>query len=202
MYKHVYRYFYYPEDDSDILVTGHNGIRDFRMLGDTSVTDRVDVLIASTTDVTLEQIQVEYVRLFDYRPKCPPYEAIYLKDLGRNSVINDLLSLYRGAGLKYSTTIVPDHISVELEFMHYLTYVEAENLKGNSKELKTFLEYEKNFLNNHLKNWLPGFCDKLTETTRLPFFQSLAQLAKDFVLHDTDYVSSLLSRPFEFTFSL
>ena len=84
------------------------------------------------TDADLEAFKVEFSRLFvgPYEMPAAPYGSVYLEE-GRKMMGDSTLDVrnrYREAGLDTAQTFkdAPDHISAELEFMHYLIFKEIE----------------------------------------------------------------------------
>ncbi len=126
----------------------------------------------------LEALQVEYVRLFDYRPVCPPYESDYLAGKQKNQIIKKLKTLYGQAGLQCREDGGHDHVIVELEFMHYLYAQESKN-----EEKLIWRNYQAAFLEDHLLKWLPLFCKRLQENAAEPY-QQLGQIANVVCLSD------------------
>jgi TorA maturation chaperone TorD len=88
------------------------------------------------------------------------------------------------AGLDYEPefTGIPDHISVELEFMQKLTAWEAEKwTQLDQKSAEYCSTVQAMFLDRHLLCWLPQFCDVVMEQAELPFYRSMAELTRNFM---------------------
>lgn len=87
-------------------------------------------------------------------------------------------------GLDYEEgfTGIPDHISVELEFMQKLTEWEADKW---THEDRTNAEYcqtvQRMFLEQHLLCWLPQFCDAVMAQAEIPFYRAMAELTKNYL---------------------
>ncbi len=76
----------------------------------------------------------------------------------------------------------PDHISIELEFLHFLTYKEAHAVGTDDEEmLRGYLLAQKDFLERHLMQWVPEFCLKLQNSASMPFYAQLAQIMSRFI---------------------
>lgn len=135
-----------------------------------------------------EDLAVEYARLFvgPYELKAPPYGSIYLDGERRvmgNSTM-EVIRLYEEAGLVMDKDFkeLPDHIAVELEFMYYLIYKEAEALEKLEKEKALALRETRNrFFNRFLSPWVPSFCQKIKESTNNPFYINLADCLLTFI---------------------
>ncbi|MBI5253700.1 MAG: molecular chaperone TorD family protein [Euryarchaeota archaeon] len=167
----------------------------------------------------LEEFEVEYTRLFAASGEhyIPPYESVYkdkwtidyvgMPHLGlppRREVVEGLLwgdstvavqKKYRKAGLEVSENDreIPDHISVELEFMHYLCGKEAEAWKsGNKSEAVKYLEMQKEFLNEHLAAWVEKFCTKVEERAQYDFYRIMARLTREYVRLEQAEIESFI----------
>ena len=69
---------------------------------------------------------------------CPPYETLFGNDhvFGQSYTMGDIAGFYNAFGLQLSQDIHErlDHLSVELEFIHYLAYKESYALLHDGKE--------------------------------------------------------------------
>lgn len=104
----------------------------------------------------------EYNRLFFVKPKAPPYESYHLDREGqlRGLITSELEGEYRQAGLKISPELneLPDHLSVELEFMAFLCEKECQASRANDKpNTAKFHLQKREFLIRHLAQWFPKF---------------------------------------------
>ena len=144
----------------------------------------------------LEDTQVEYVRLFDYRPPCKIYESAHVKLKGDNPAQLYLLieGCYEQFGLVMSETFKdpPDHLSIELEFMHFLAHKEARALQaGSENEVEKYLQAQRDFSANHITQWVPEFCDCLTKKARHDFYRHLGEVTGRFVDRDSAYLKGI-----------
>lgn len=142
----------------------------------------------SFLDTTEEELKIEYARLFvgPYELKAPPYGSVYLDGerrlMGESTL--EVIRFYEKAGLAMDqdSKEPPDHISLELEFMYYLTYKEVEALKKfDEKRALDIREVRKDFLNRFLKPWIPSFCDKMKESTDNLYYRALADCLFTFI---------------------
>lgn len=135
-----------------------------------------------------EDLLVEYSRLFvgPFGLKAPPYGSVYLD--GERRVMGDstmaVIRMYEEEGLSGHVEFadLPDHVSVELEFMSYLLFKEIEALRksdiGSAFEAK---RKQEKFLTEHLGRWIAPFCEKIKEETQNGFYSALADCASVFV---------------------
>ena len=138
----------------------------------------------------------EYIRLFDVGaagPPCPLYGGVYAGD--RMKTMEDATRFYNFFHLRVSpeTRELPDHVTTELEFMHYLTFREAE-VHGRGADPGSLLRAQRDFLQRHLRRWLPRMEQKLGKQSPLPFFGAIVQFAVRFVEADHAYVDAGAAR--------
>ena len=134
----------------------------------------------------------EYIRLFDVGaagPPCPLYDGVYVGD--RMKVMEDATRFYNFFGLRVSPQMreLPDHITTELEFLHYLTFREAEARQGGL-DPSSLLRAERDFLARHLCKWVPRLQAKLAKQTTAPFFPALVRFAAAFFERDRAYAAA------------
>ena len=151
-----------------------------------------DTLVASNGYVDL---QAEYIRLFDVgpkgRPPCTLYEGEY-RSGARMQVMEELVRFYDHFGLSLSTEDreLPDHLSVELEFLHYLTFKEVAAL-GRGLDPGAYRRAEIDFLARHPTRWIPSLRAKVAEQQGEPPFAALIGATDDFVRADLAYLRGL-----------
>jgi len=139
----------------------------------------------------------EYHRLFvgpGHLP-VPPYESVYRENwqvMGETTV--DVKRQYAEAGyaLAPSFTELPDHVTAELAFMALLAEEEAKAWETEDiSAALAWLERERAFLQDHLTQWLPAFCDRLPASTEAPFYRRLAVALREFIALDAERVKAL-----------
>jgi len=177
----------------------------FEKLGDlesnmTNVCDTAVPLIQNMrkefkTGDGLEPLKVDFAKLFvgPYQIAAAPYGSVYLegerKMMGNSTL--DVRERYREAGLDTAKTFkeAPDHISAELEFMHYLIYKEIEAFANSDIESAiAFIQRQKYFLENHLMAWVPEFAKSIIEHARNPFYLNLARATEMFLKENYEIV--------------
>ncbi len=126
-----------------------------------------------------EELQQEYIRLFEVgpgRPPCPLYEGIHRS--GRMKIMEELVRFYEHFGLRAEAGDLPDHLCAELEFMHYLAFKEAAALHAGADSLPYRLA-QRDFLRRHLNRWLPRLRQRLEQLDPPRLYLSLARLAEE-----------------------
>jgi TorA maturation chaperone TorD len=77
---------------------------------------------------------------------------------------------------------MPDHISIELEFMAALAGQEARAFGDEDfAEASRRIGLQKKFLTKHLGKWAPAFCREVAERSQLPFYREIARLSTAFL---------------------
>jgi TorA maturation chaperone TorD len=154
-------------------------------------------------DKLVEDMAVEYTRLFLGPGKhISPHESVHHErddgDWGRlwgKSTV-EVKKFIKTAGLEYKSEYhgLPDHISVELEFMQELTKRETQAWKEKDREGAIYcLKIEKKFIEEHLAPWIPVFCEKVIALAELSFYREMAKLTKWFIELETKEIESYIS---------
>jgi len=135
-----------------------------------------------------EDLLVAYAKLFvgPNELLAPPYGSVYLD--GEKTVMGDstmeVIKMYEEQGLSMDGEFgnLPDHITVELEFMYYLIFKEVEALEKSQWDAALdFIKKQELFLENFLQRWVNPFCDKIKQGTDNEFYTSLADCVSVFI---------------------
>ena len=149
----------------------------------------LDLVVGGTSYAEFES---EYIRLFDVGPAgppCPLYGGMYIGD--RMKVMEDATRFYNFFHLRLSPQMreLPDHVTTELEFLHYLTFREAEACQ-HGLDVPSLLRAERDFLARHLCRWMPLLQARLAKQSTLPFFPALIRFAATFLAADHAYAAA------------
>jgi TorA maturation chaperone TorD len=179
---------YGQEITSDLL----GQIKTPRFLGALSVleVEGMDSLMQKPEAELLEDLAVEYTHLFLGPGKhISPNESVHHqredgqwgKLWGASTV--EVKRFIEATGLSYNEEFkgLPDHISVEFEFMQQLTLREEKAWKEDPGQAQACRQVEKRFIEEHLICWVPSFCKKVIEETESPFYHSVAALTRSFI---------------------
>ena len=147
--------------------------------------------------ITFADFEIKFVQTFDVGaplPPCPLYEGMYRSE-PRTAIMLEVSEFYRHFGLlmsqKEGKREMPDHLSAELEFLHFLTFKEAHAIRDNDMEvLQVCLLAQKDFLERHLMQWVPKFSGKLQSLASVPFYLQLAQITSIFLTCELELVNS------------
>jgi TorA maturation chaperone TorD len=135
---------------------------------------------------TEEALRVEHARLFvgPHELPAPPYGSVYLEKgrmvMGRSTV--DVVAFYRTEGIHVDEEAaeLPDHIAVELEFVHHLIARELAEVEAGNGEAATGLRQKQEaFLRQYVLPWAPRWCADVLSHTESGYYASLARLLQD-----------------------
>jgi len=123
--------------------------------------------------------QAEYIRIFDVggvRPPCPLYGGEW--GGARKHSMEEVMRFFRFFGLKVDggTHELPDHITVELEFMKVLAHM-GGLASARGMDPLPFLRAQRDFLARQPARWWPMLQRKLATQEPPPFYAGLASLA-------------------------
>lgn len=149
----------------------------------------LDALEESLKGLTLTDLQSEHRRVFGHTisKDCPPYETQYgaTHIFQQVQEMGDIGGFYRAFGLEVSEGAKErlDHISVELEFMHFLCFKEAHALKNHGEDkAEVCREAQRKFVKDHLGRWVPTFTRQLIKKAERGFYKELAVLTGKFLV--------------------
>ena len=183
---------YRQEMTSDLL----KHVKDPRFLGvlndlETEETEGIDAFFQKPESELLEDLAVEYTRLFLGPGKhVSPHESVHhQRDDGQwgklwGASTAKVKKLVESTGLTYSEDFkgLPDHIAVELEFMQQLTLREEQAwMDADVDATVSCRQAEKKFIDEHLVRWIPDFCKNVIQQAELPFYRALAALTRSFI---------------------
>jgi TorA maturation chaperone TorD len=179
---------YGQEITSDLL----GQIKTPQFLGALSVleVEGIDDLMQKPEAELLEDLAVEYTHLFLGPGKhISPHESVHHqredgqwgKLWGASTV--EVKRFIEATGLTYNEEFkgLPDHISVEFEFMQQLTLREEKAWKEDPGQAQACRQVEKKFIEEHLIRWVPAFCEMVIQEAESPFYHAMAALTRSFI---------------------
>ena len=154
----------------------------------TGQNNEVPQLKAQLNTFSDNSLLVEYTRLFigPFKTLASPYSSVYLDSNGAifGQETQWVIEFYKNSGLEVTQSLndLPDHIAIELEFLHYLSSHEINEIEsGNIEKAEVLFNLHEIFLNKHLKRWTPMFCDRIISETNNEYYRTLAICFKSFV---------------------
>lgn len=141
------------------------------------------------------ELRLEYNRLFvgPNSLPCPPYESVYRKDrresergLLMGPSVLDVKKRYKEAGLDISKGFsdLPDHVSVELEFMCYLCDKEEKAVTEEDADL--WRKREAEFWKIHLDPWIAEFSDRILRSSISSYYKALALFLREWIEEEAE----------------
>jgi len=163
-------------------------------------TDHKDKIQHGLEKVKIEDFQANFTGTFDVgapEPPCPPYEGVYLKGIERSGHMIRLSEFYKHFGLRLNPEEgkreLPDHLCVELQFLHFLAFKEAQARDEQEAELlQGYLLAQRDFLERHLIGWLPAFQTRLEASCQIPLYVWLSRLLTQITPLERDYLNTSL----------
>lgn len=142
----------------------------------------------------IEALKGEYSGLFEVGSQGPP--AAIREDLlagGRAGTREDLVRFYDFFGYRLDERFAwaPDHLSVELEFMHFLCYHEAADAAGRL----SWQFGQADFAARHLANWVPQLAAAVAGLASGSYYGRVLDMLRDFVTADLAWQDSTISEP-------
>jgi DMSO reductase family type II enzyme chaperone len=157
-----------------------------------------DVLPKLATDVPYEEFEAAYLGAFEIdmpRPSVSLYEGSYRQAGNKPDLLIELKGFYDNFGLLVAPELheLEDHITAELEFMHFLAGKEAQAFE-QGVPVDGYLRAQSDFLRRHLADWLPKLAAEVERRTLPPFFVALATLAARFAVADAEAMAARVER--------
>jgi TorA maturation chaperone TorD len=144
-----------------------------RMGAEPDLVERVERLAARLDGAELEKLDRTYQEIFDPSGglRCPPNETAYTAvtpqhGMTKSFELADIAGFYRAFGVEVTPgTERPDHIAVELEFMHLLAVKEmvAAAREDGEEHARICRDARATFFRDHLGRWFTPFCERLRE---------------------------------------
>ena len=116
------------------------------------------------------------------------------EDLHRNQpagLREDIVRFYDffGYGLSEKFAWAPDHLSVELEFMHFLTYRESQESVADAL---SFQLAQHDFSERHLRSWVSDLAQRVTDERPDALYGRLLAAMADFFEQDFAWQQSTI----------
>ncbi len=164
-------------------------------IGNDKLSESFDQVRKGLQNTTLDTLLEEYRYTFGsttVATDCPPYEMYFTGShiFQQTHELADISGFYRAFGLEVSkddTANRWDHVAVELEFLHFLTYKQAYAIENHGdNEQESCLTAKKKFLNAHIGRWIQAFSRAVERKSPSGFYRKAAKLTSDFVHFDME----------------
>lgn len=155
----------------------------------------LDALLREWRQTDREALKRQYSGLFEVGSDGPPVPI--REDLHRNQpagVREDIVRFYEYFGYRLNEKFAwaPDHLSVELEFMHFLCFQEADAAAGDADAL-SFQLAQSDFAERHLCNWVSELATKIVEQQPEALYGKLIAALSEFLVKDFEWQQSTIS---------
>lgn len=89
-----------------------------------------------------------------------------------------------------------DSVAIELEFMAHLIEEGYAALKdGNAETLCASVAEQRAFLNEHMLNWMPEFCEDVQKRAKTGFYRGCALMLASYLAIDDELLGELQAQP-------
>lgn len=154
----------------------------------------LEPLLAEVAGAELARLRAEYSGLFEVGSQGPP--APIREDLQtgqRAGTREEVVRFYDYFGYVLDEKFAwqPDHLSVELEFMHYLCFREAE--AATAADALSFQLAQVDFAERHLARWIPQLVDNVDKLAAGSLYARVVTAVRDFVSADHDWQSATIT---------
>ncbi len=143
----------------------------------------------------LSDLQAEHRRVFSnvITLDCPPYETLFGNDhvFAQAHVMGDIAGFYKAFGVELSRDIHErmDHLSVELEFMHFIAYKESyARCHDGAEKTQVVVDAQKKFVKDHIGRWVPLFARMLARKADYGFYRYLADITAEWMDLDAAFL--------------
>lgn len=155
--------------------------------------------------VDYDSLNAGYISLFEYSADgrvVRLFEGEIVEN--RTHTMKELARFYEFFGLQFENNDMaeaPDHLPVELSFMHYLSFREVE-FSITPEHQRSFILGQRDFLYRHLSKWVPiiykGICEYFNnpeerDISVIKFYRDAFALVDGFVSHDLNYLEERLT---------
>jgi DMSO reductase family type II enzyme chaperone len=148
----------------------------------------LDSLMGEVAGAELVRLRSEYSGLFEVGSQGPP--APIREDLQtgqRAGTREEVVRFYDYFGYVLDEKFAwqPDHLSVQLEFMHYLCFREAE--AAGQPEAASFQLAQADFSGRHLAAWVPRLAANVDELAAGSLYARVIAAVRDFIVADLEW---------------
>lgn len=154
------------------------------------------MLAARNGKAGLQSLIVDFSKLFvgPFSLLAPPYGSVYLDSekrvMGESTAAASEYYAQEGLGLVEHFQEAPDHIAVELEFLHFLYIKELQAVaQGDPEASRHYSAQRQAFLLEHLGRWVCSFTSAVRQEARTSFYRHLASLTEMFLTEDMRILS-------------
>jgi DMSO reductase family type II enzyme chaperone len=168
---------------SELLASPHEVDARAGLLARVGLTDALDALLSEVGAAELQQLRSEYSGLFEVGSEGPPVPIREDLQTGqRSGTREDVVRFYDYFGYVLDEKFAwqPDHLSLQLEFMHYLCFRESEQ----AEEVLSYQLAQLDFAERHLLSWVPRFAAQVETHAPGSLYARVVGALRDFLAED------------------
>jgi DMSO reductase family type II enzyme chaperone len=154
----------------------------------------LEPLLTEVSNAELARLRSEYSGMFEVGSQGPPVPIREDLQTGqRAGTREEVVRFYEYFAYVLDETFAwqPDHLSVELEFMHYLCFREAE--AGSEADALSFQLAQADFAERHLTAWVPQLADDVDSLATGSLYARVVGAVRDFVVADYEWQMATIS---------
>lgn len=138
--------------------------------------------------VVVQELSVAFARLFlGPGHHVSPHESVQLAGKngalwGKETVAVQCFIEQAGFELSARSTHLPDHISVELDFLSHLTRLESEAWReADFSAVGNTLDWQASFFSRHIGRWVAPFCNAILASHPPAFYGICSDMLSQFI---------------------
>lgn len=122
-----------------------------------------------------------------------PHESVYTsaEKLVCQDAFENMVKTLKGAGLKKDDNgIFEDHIGLEFAYMQHMCARTLDAARKNDeKRVDTLLGMQSDFIDEHLLNWVPRFCEDIRKIPCTDFYPAVSLITEGFISQEKSMFS-------------
>lgn len=177
---------------SELLASPHEVDARAGLLARVGLNEALDALLTEAGCADLQQLRAEYSGLFEVGSQGPPVPIREDLQTGQRSGTREEVVRfydYFGYVLDEKFSWQPDHLSLQLEFMHYLCFRESEQ----TDEVLSYQLAQADFAGRHLLSWVPRFAAQVADHSPDSLYARVVAALHDFIAEDFAWQTSTIS---------
>lgn len=161
----------------------------------------MDVYLKNHGEDPVLDLAVDYARTFlGFGPTAGhgafPYESVYTshKALIMQEARDEVVALYKSENIVRDESFIEpeDHIAFELVYLEHLCYKIEEAFKNDDDTMVSYyLGKKMEFMQEHLMNWVPGFCNDVEKFAGTDFYKALAKITVGYLQIGLELIEEL-----------
>ncbi|MFZ1625825.1 MAG: molecular chaperone TorD family protein [Gammaproteobacteria bacterium] len=177
---------------SELMASPHEVDARAGLLARVGLGETLDALLTEVGSADLQRLQAEYSGLFEVGSEGPPVPIREDLQTGqRAGTREDVVRFYDYFGyvLDEKFSWQPDHLSLELEFMHYLCFRESEQ----GPDALSYQLAQVDFVERHLVRWVPRFSAEVEKHASGSLYARVVAALRDFIEEDFAWQSATIA---------